>query len=372
MIVAGEASGDLHGANLVLAARELAPGLVFYGTGGRRLRSAGVDLLFDIEAMSLMGGTEVLSGLGQAWRTYRTLKKTLAQDRPDGLILIDYPELNLPLAKAARKAGVPVFYFVCPQIWAWRSWRVGKMGRRVDRRVVVFPFEVDFYRRHGLEADFVGHPLLDAMAPPRPKHQVKAELGLDPDRRVLLLMPGSRRHLVKQLLPIMVEAASGMQERYPGLTVALAQADTLSNDFLQPYIDGAPDIKAVAGRSHSLQNAADAAIVASGTSTLETALMLTPMVVIYRMGFISALLASQLIKTEHVAMANLIAGREVVPELLQYKARPDRIIMELEKIFNDPGVKSRMIEGLAGVRAKLGGPGACRRAAELLLQTIGF
>jgi lipid-A-disaccharide synthase len=209
------------------------------------------------------------------------------------------------------------------------------------------------------------------MTPPRPKSLVKSELGLDPDRRMLLLMPGSRRHLVKQLLPIMIEAAGGIQTRYPGLTVALAQADTLTSDFLAPYLDGAGDIKAFAGRSHSLQNAADAAIVASGTSTLETALMLTPMVVIYRMGFISALLASQLIKTKHVAMANLIAGREVVPELLQYKARPDRIIAELERIFNEPGVKRRMVDGLAGVRAKLGGPGASRRAAELLLQTIG-
>ncbi|MFH1090193.1 MAG: lipid-A-disaccharide synthase, partial [Pseudomonadota bacterium] len=277
----------------------------------------------------------------------------------------------LSLAKVAKKAGVPVFYFICPQVWAWRTGRVRKMKARVDRLVVVFPFELDFYHRHGLSADFVGHPLLDVMGPPRPKGEVKAELGFDPAQPLLLLMPGSRKHLVKRLFPIMLETAGLIRREHPEIALAVAQAETLQRDFLERFLDGGPEeVRIVLGTSHALQNAADAAIVASGTSTLETALMLTPMVVVYRASSLSFALGQMLVKVEDVAMANLIAGRRVVPELLQNEARPDRIAAELEKILKDPEIQEDMIRSLKQVREKLGRPGACRRAARLLLQTI--
>jgi lipid-A-disaccharide synthase len=370
MISAGEASGDLHGANLVRAARELDPSVEFYGLGGERMQKAGTELLFDLEHMSLMGITEVLSSLGQVFSTLGTLKKSLKKEKPDALVLIDYPDFNFRLAKAARKAGVPVIYYICPQIWAWRTGRIKKMAKLVDRRVVVFPFEVDFYAKHGLSADFVGHPLLDAMAPPRPKSEVKVELGFDPERELLLLMPGSRRHLAAELTPVMLEAAWTLGKKRPGLQLAVARADTMPADFLDDLLaDGPEDLKVIAGQSHALQNAADAAMVASGTSTVETALMLTPMVVVYRMSRVSYLLGRLLVDTEHIAMANLIAGERIVPELIQHEAEPMRMAAELERIMGDPEAHERVTAGLARVRERLGGPGASRRAAALVLET---
>ncbi|MEW6264683.1 MAG: lipid-A-disaccharide synthase [Thermodesulfobacteriota bacterium] len=371
MIVAGEASGDLHGANLVAAAKNLAPDLEFFGMGGERLKAAGVELLFDLEHMSLMGLVEVMSGLGRAWTILRALRGALKERRPEAVILIDYPDFNFMLARTAHKEGVPVFYYICPQIWAWRSGRIKLMADLVDRRIVVFPFEVEFYRNHGLEADFVGHPLLDIMPSPRPKAEVKAELGFDPGRELLLLMPGSRKKLVKVLLPTMLEVARRLRERRPSLALVLARADTLPEGYLESCLDHGPeDIRVLAGRTHALQNAADAALVASGTSTLETALMLTPMVVIYRVSFVSYWLGRLMIRTDHVAAANLIAQERVVPELLQGDASPERITAELTKIFDQPDLRAGMVSNLARVRERLGRPGASRRAAELLLKTV--
>jgi len=373
MIVAGEASGDLHGSNLVLAARELVPELDFFGMGGQRLRAAGVDLAFDLEHMSLMGFTEIISKLGYAWSALKTLKAAMAETRPAGLVLIDYPDFNLSLAKTAKKLGVPVFYYISPQIWAWRTGRVRKMARLVDKLVVVFPFETEFYRRHGVEAVFAGHPLLDIMPPPKAKNEAKAHLGFDPDKPLLVLFPGSRRPLVRQLLPVLLQAAEKVRDRRPDLALAVAQADTLTRDFLASFLkDGPGGVEVLAGRPHSLQNAADVAVVASGTSTLETALMLTPMVVVYRTHPLTYHLARFMLKTKDVAMANLIAGRRVVPELLQNEVCPDRIAAELERILGEPEKKEEMTRGLRQVRGRLGEPGASRRAARLLLQTIGL
>jgi len=373
MIVAGEASGDLHGANLVSEACKLDSALSFFGMGGRRLRSAGVELMVDLAHMSLMGITEIFSALGHVRSALKILKAAMARERPAALVLIDYPDFNLSLAKEARRLGIPVFYYICPQIWAWRTGRVKKMARLVDRRLVVFPFEVEFYRGHGLEAEFIGHPLLDVMAPPRPKPEVKAELGFDPDRPLLVLLPGSRRPLVGKLLPPMLEAARLMRNKWPDLNLAVAQAETLSSDFVASFIqDPALKVKIIAGRSHALQNAADAVLAASGTATLETALMLTPMVVVYRTSFLTYVLGKSMLKTQHVSIVNLIAGRRIVPELLQNEVRPDKIGTELERILMDAGGRKKMIEDLEAVRGALGEPGAGRRAAEMLLQTIGL
>ena len=373
MIVAGEASGDLHGSNLVLATQKAAPEVGFFGVGGPRLEAVGAELLYDLESMSLMGLSEVVSGLGRALAVLRDLRLRLARDKPAALVLIDYPDFNLMLAKTAKRLGVPVFYYICPQIWAWRTGRVRKMGRLVDRRVVVFPFEKDFYRRYGLEADFVGHPLLDIMPAPRPKSEAKAALGLDPKQNLLLLMPGSRKHVVQTLLPDMFETLRQIRLVRPHLVAALARAENLANDFYAPFLEqGPPGVMVFGGSSHALQNAADVALVASGTSTVETALMQTPMVVVYRVSPVSYALGRLLVKTPHVAMANLIAGERLVPELLQNQVNPDIIVPELIRLLDDAPERERVLAGLARVRERLGGPGASRRAAELLLKTAGI
>lgn len=371
MIIAGEASGDLHGANLVAEATAMVPELSFFGMGGPRLQAAGVDLLFDLEHMSLMGITEVISSLGRVWQTLKVLGEALTREKPAALVLIDYPDFNLRLAKVAHQTGVPVFYYICPQIWAWRTGRIRQMEQWVDRRVVVFPFEVDFYAGYGLTADYVGNPLLDVIGKPRPKPEVKKELGLDPHQELLLLMPGSRKHLVEKLLPIMLQAASRIRASHPDLTVALAKAETLENDLLAPLLTQGPNnLQIIAGRTHQLQNAADAAIVASGTASLETALMLTPMVVVYRMSTLTYLLGRLLVRTEHVAMANLIAAERVVPELIQYDVNPESMAAEVLPLLESTETRTRMISGLSRVRDRLGQPGASRRAAALLCETM--
>lgn len=372
MIVAGEASGDLHGSNLVRSALSLDPDLKFYGLGGENLRNAGIDLLFDLEHQGLFGFLEIVSSLRSTIGIYRSLKASLTRDRPSAVVLIDYPDFNLRLAKSAKRLGIPVFYYISPQLWAWRQGRVKKIDRYVDRMAVVFPFEPDFYQRHGVEVSFVGHPLLDVMGPPRPKEEVKTELGFDPSQPLLGLLPGSRMSEIKAHLPLMLESAGRLKSGRPnGLSLAVAQADSLGSGKLTPFLElGPKDVKLVAGRTHDLQNAADVILTASGTATLETALMLTPMVVIYRLKLLSYQIFRRMVKIEHVAMANLIAGEEVVPELLQNDARPDNIVTELNRILDSPEDRRRMVEGLTLIRKKLGGPGASLRAARLLLETI--
>lgn len=372
MIVAGEASGDLHGSNLVRSALSLDPDLKFYGLGGENLRNAGIDLLFDLEHQGLFGFLEIVSSLRSTIGIYRSLKASLTRDRPSAVVLIDYPDFNLRLAKSAKRLGIPVFYYISPQLWAWRQGRVKKVDRYVDRMAVVFPFEPDFYQRHGVEVSFVGHPLLDVMDPPRPKEEVKTELGFDPSQPLLGLLPGSRMSEIKAHLPLMLESARRLNAgRANGVSLAVAQADSLGSGELTPFLElGPKDVKLVAGRTHDLQNAADVILTASGTATLETALMLTPMVVIYRLKLLSYQIFRRMVKIEHVAMANLIAGEEVVPELLQNDARPDNIVTELNRILDSPEDRRRMVEGLTLIRKKLGGQGASLRAARLLLETI--
>ena len=372
MIVAGEASGDLHGSNLVRSALSLDPDLKFYGLGGENLRNAGIDLLFDLEHQGLFGFLEIVSSLRSTIGIYRSLKASLTSDRPSAVVLIDYPDFNLRLAKSAKRLGIPVFYYISPQLWAWRQGRVKKVDRYVDRMAVVFPFEPDFYQRHGVEVSFVGHPLLDVMDPPRPKEEVKTELGFDPSRPLLGLLPGSRMSEIKAHLPLMLESARRLNAgRANGVSLAVAQADSLGSGELTPFLElGPKDVKLVAGHTHDLQNAADVILTASGTATLETALMLTPMVVIYRLKLLSYQIFRRMVKIEHVAMANLIAGEEVVPELLQNDARPDNIVTELNRILDSPEDRRRMVEGLTLIRKKLGGQGASLRAARLLLETI--
>ncbi|MEE9435911.1 MAG: lipid-A-disaccharide synthase [Candidatus Adiutricales bacterium] len=372
MIVAGEASGDLHGSNLVRSALSLDPDLKFYGLGGENLRNAGIDLLFDLEHQGLFGFLEIVSSLRSTIGIYRSLKASLTRDRPSAVVLIDYPDFNLRLAKSAKRLGIPVFYYISPQLWAWRQGRVKKVDRYVDRMAVVFPFEPDFYQRHGVEVSFVGHPLLDVMDPPRPKEEVKTELGFDPSQSLLGLLPGSRMSEIKAHLPLMLESARRLNAGRPnGVALAVAQADSLGSGELTPFLElGPKDVKLVAGHTHDLQNAADVILTASGTATLETALMLTPMVVIYRLKLLSYQIFRRMVKIEHVAMANLIAGEEVVPELLQNDARPDNIVTELNRILESPEDRRRMVEGLTLIRKKLGGHGASLRAARLLLETI--
>ncbi|MDD5099678.1 MAG: lipid-A-disaccharide synthase [Syntrophales bacterium] len=366
MIVAGEASGDLHGGNLVREMRRIDPDIRFSGVGGKQMQEAGVELLADAADMAVVGLTEVGFKLGLILRVMRRLKISLKKDPPDLVILIDYPDFNLPLARTARKCGVKVLYYISPQVWAWRKGRIETIRKNVDRMVVILPFEEKFYREAGVDVSFVGHPLLDEV---RKKYERPAALkrfGLRQEAITIAILPGSRRNEVAALLPEMLRACRILTEKISPLQFVLPIAGTLDpafvRDILRPFrlrVNIIPD------EIYDVIAVADAAMVASGTATLETALLETPMVVIYKVSGISYAIGRRFISVDHISLVNLIAGRTLVPELIQAEANPERIAAEVREIVTRRGKAREMRAALAEIRGKLGTPGASQRTARI-------
>ena len=366
MIVAGEASGDLHGGNLVREMRRIDPDIRFSGVGGKQMQEAGVELLADAADMAVVGLTEVGFKLGMILRVMRRLKISLKKDPPDLVILIDYPDFNLPLARTARKCGVKVLYYISPQVWAWRKGRIETIRKNVDRMVVILPFEEKFYRDAGVDVSFVGHPLLDEV---RKKYERPAALkrfGLREEAITIAILPGSRRNEVAALLPEMLRACRILTEKISPLQFVLPIAGTLDpafvRDILRPFrirVNIIPD------EIYDVIAVADAAMVASGTATLETALLETPMVVIYKVSGISYAIGRRFISVDHISLVNLIAGRTLVPELIQAEANPERIAAEVREIVTRRGKAREMRAALAEIRGKLGTSGASQRTARI-------
>lgn len=367
LLVAGESSGDLRGAELVRALRQRMPDLRVSGVGGDRLRAEGMEILVPAEELSIMGLTEVLGQGGAILRSYRKIRRAILGKegaRPDLVILIDFPDFNLRLAGVAKRHGIPVFYYVSPQVWAWRRYRIGTLARRVDRLAVVFPFEEELYR--GLtQVEFVGHPALETVRAERDRGTVRAELGVADDERLVALLPGSRRAEIAELLPVM-QGALAEQEKVRGV-IALASEEL--REATEALAD--PDLSILAGRTWDLVAAADLVLLSSGTATLETALLGTPMVVAYRLSPVSFAIAKRLVQVDHIAMPNLILERRAVPELVQDEVTVERMAGEARAILEDPSRTSRMREDLALVREKLGRPGAAARAAEIAVEMLG-
>ncbi len=371
LLVAGEASGDMHGADLVTALRARRPDARVRGIGGARLRAAGMDTLVDAHAIATMGFVESRDRLGALWRAYRTMRRIVREEKPDLVILIDFAEFNLALAGVAARVGVPVLYYISPQVWAWRRGRVRKIARRVSRLAVVFPFEVPLYAGTGVRADFVGHPLLDRVRATRDRAAVVAAHGFDPAKRLVALLPGSRPKEMQLLLPAMAAAASRLAARGDCQCV-LALADTLSHADIAVSMRGAAlPMPVVSGETYDLVHASDAVIVASGTATLETALLERPMVIVYRSAPLTFALARRLVSVPFIGMPNLIAGRAVVPELLQDDVTPERIVAEVARFLDDPAHAAATTRALAGVRHALGEGGAAERAAAIAAEMLG-
>ena len=366
LLVAGEASGDLHGGDLVAALKRQISTINIFGVGGPALRSAGMDTIADSEAIAGMGLIEARDKVGALIRTYRQLKHILQTNAPDLLILIDFPEFNLRLAKVAKQAKVPVFYYISPQVWAWRKRRVYTIAKRVDRLAAVFPFEPPFYAAHGCTVDFVGHPLVDRVRPTRSREDTLRQYGLDPQRRTIALLPGSRAQEVRLLLEPMLGAARQLGEEYQ---YVVAAADTLNANELRQQIHP-QTIRLVQGDTYNLVHASDLALVASGTATLETALLERPMVIMYRLAPLTYLLARLLIDVPFIGMPNLIAERRVVPELIQGAVTPSRIAAEASRLLTDAQAYSVAQDGLREVRRRLGGGGAADRAASLVVEML--
>lgn len=372
MIVAGEASGDLHGSRLVAEALRLDPGLRFFGIGGSKMRATGVETLVDASEMAVVGLVEVIAHFDVIYRAYRTLKRIIRSDPPDLLILIDYPDFNLRLAQLAKRAGVKVLYYISPQIWAWRVGRVHKIARVVDRMAVVFPFEAPFYEQAGVPVTFVGHPLVDAVCPIMTRPAAQAAFGLDPERKTVGLFPGSRRNEIKNLFPTILDAAKLLKARFPELQFILPLASSLSREEIAPYLsESGLDIRVVEEQGYDVMQVSDAIITVSGTVTLEIALIGVPMVIIYRVSPLTYEIGKRLIRVDHIGLCNIVAGERVAPELIQDAANPDLIAAEIATLLTDTGRASAIRAKLHAVRDKLGEGGCSTRVAELVLAMLG-
>lgn len=375
MIVAGEASGDLHGANLVRAMLATRRDLQFCGMGGAELLSAGVEILYDAAKVSVVGVFEVLAHLKDIFFAQRTLRFRLETEPPDLLILIDLPDFNLLLAKKARKLGIPVFYYISPQVWAWRTGRVKTLKERVDRIGVILPFEEEFFQKHDIKAQYVGHPLLDSVKVTASREEFFNQHDIGLDQKCIGLLPGSRKREVSALLPIFFSAAEKMQSGCTEkLVFVIPRAATVSDqDFAEAglaHFQEKLDIRVISDDRYSLMAACDAVVAASGTVTLELAIVETPMIVVYRLSRLSYMLGRLLVKLEFFSLVNLIAGYEAVPELLQDEVEPDRIADKLQAILYNPVESEKMKTALADVRTKLGFSGASAKAAAVALQMV--
>jgi lipid-A-disaccharide synthase len=371
LIVAGEASADLHGSRLVAALKQLDPGLTFWGIGGPRLKEAGVRILFDSSEMAVVGLTEVFSRLATVSRAYLKLKALLRKNRPALLILMDYPDFNLRLARAAKRFRIPVLYYISPQVWAWRKGRIETIRRCVDRMAVILPFERDFYRESGLHVEYVGHPLLEEIPAGLDGARARTELGLDRATPVLALLPGSRKEEVIKLLPLMVEAAERIRSRHADLKCLLPRASTIPAELLEEVLQKySLPVQVVQGDVYRALKACDVALVASGTATLEAAILETPMVIAYRVSFLSYWIGRMVIRVPFIGLVNLIAGEGVVPELIQNDVTPERLAQEVLDLLEHDDKRRNMVRKLRTLRETLGQGRASEKTALIALEMI--
>jgi lipid-A-disaccharide synthase len=371
LLVAGEVSGDLHGSHLVEAIQRIEPEVQFLGVGGEGLERRGVKLLYPAHSLSVVGITEVFVKLRAILKALRGLKRSLEREKPDLVILIDFPEFNLRLAKIARRRGIPILYYISPQVWAWRPKRIRLIAQLVRKMVVLFPFEVPLYEAAGVDVEWVGHPLLDIVKPTLPKEKAFQQFGLDPKQRVIGLLPGSRSHEVERLLPPLLASAHLLQKEIPDLQFVIPLAPGLPKTILSSRMKNiSVPVKVVEGFTYDVMNLSDLLITASGTATLEGAILGKPMIIIYKVSFPSYWIGRALIRVDHIGLVNLVAEKEIAPELIQKDVHPQRIADEALRILRDPILSRKMSESMGEVCQKLGKPGAAQRAARIVTSLL--
>lgn len=367
LMVAAEASGDHHGAALVRALHERFPHLQVYGLGGDRMRAAGVDTLFDIQALNVVGVVEILAKVPSGLRMAYRLRREAAHRGTRVVVLIDAPGFNLHFARLAKRAGLSVVYYISPQIWAWRQHRVQRVARYVDKMLTLFPFEVPFYTAAGVDAEYVGHPLVDSVALLPTPAQAAQTLGLKAQSPIVALLPGSRRQELRLLLPTMLAALQCMQQRLPGVQGVIPVAPTLAVEEIRQSVRHFPvPVTVIAGQSHTALRAADFALVTSGTATLEAGLIGTPMVVVYKLHPLTAWLARRVVRVPYIGLVNIVAGRPVVPELLQEALCPQTLAALALHCLERPEVAQHVRSELATLRPTLGLGDGARRAATCI------
>jgi len=396
MVIAGEASGDKHGANLVSALKRLYPQhhFNFFGSGGIEMQQAGVEILIDVRNVAIVGILEIIKGGKQLWQAYRTLLKAGRDRRPDVVVLIDWPDMNLKLAKKFKRMGLQIVYYISPQVWAWRSWRIRAIKRDIDKMLVILPFEADYYHKAGVAVEFVGHPLLDAVHVTQDRKSFCAMYRLDPDRQIISLLPGSRRKEVRYILPQMLDAVAALKSR-SDLQFVLPMASTIDVGLIQEIIGnrwkvsinsrdvnqgdttGYYDIafngchlKLLCNDTYNAVGNSLLAVVASGTATLETAILGTPLIIVYRVSALNWRILRPMINTDVFGLVNLIAGAPVAPELIQYDLNGNRLSEEIIELLSHRSKLARMRDGLGRVRAMLGDGNPSERAAQAIMELI--
>lgn len=371
LLVAGEVSGDLHGAHLVEAIHRIDPEVQFFGVGGDGLERKGMKLLYHAHSLSVVGITEVFFKLRSILKALQGLKVSLDRERPDLIILIDFPDFNLRLAKIAHRKGIPVLYYISPQVWAWRPKRVKLIAQWVKKMVVLFPFEVPLYKAAGVDVEWVGHPLLDIVRPTLSKEEAFQQFGLDPQWTTVGLLPGSRMHEVERLLPPLLASTLLLQKEIPKLQFIIPLAPGISKMTLSPWMRNiSASVKVVEGWAYDVMNLSELLITASGTATLEGAILGKPMVIVYKVSLPSYWIGRALIRVKSIGLVNLVAGKEIAPELIQDDVTPLRIAEEALRILKDPILSQQMTESMAEVRQGLGEPGAAQRAARIVTSLL--
>ncbi len=373
LISCGEPSGDLYAGALTRALREMDPSVTVCGLGGDQLHAAGADLVGHYRGLAATGLSEALAVVPRSYAIYRRMVARARAERPDVFVAIDFPEINFRLAAAMRRLGVPVVYYIGPQLWAWRRGRIRTMRRLVDQVLVIFPFEVEVYREAGIPVQFVGHPLLELTAPSVTRESFLSGLGLDSGAPTVALLPGSRPNELRAILPDVVRAATRIRERVPGAQFVVARAPQLDDSFFEPLAPLASSGAAavVEGRTDDVLAACDVVVTASGTATVQTAIHQKPMVIVYRLSDLTFRVVKAFSHVPNAGMVNLIAGKPVVPELLQDAFTPDAVADEVVRFLTDAKLSSQTRSALADVRERLGTPGASRRAAARILEAAG-
>ncbi|MYD70036.1 MAG: lipid-A-disaccharide synthase [Acidobacteria bacterium] len=371
LISCGEPSGDLYAGALTRALRAVDPSVTVCGLGGDHLRDAGAELVGHYRGLAATGLSEALAVVPRSFATYRRMVARARAERPDVFVAIDFPEINFRVAAAMRRLGVPVVYYIGPQLWAWRRGRIRTMGQVVDRVLVIFPFETEIYRQADIPVEFVGHPLLEVTTPSVAREPFLRELGLDPAAPTVALLPGSRPNELRAILPDVAHAARRIRERVPGAQFVVARAPQLDEDLFAPIgpLVSAGVAAVVEGRTDDALAASDAVVTASGTATVQAAIHQKPMVIVYRLSAITFRIVKAFSHVPNAGMVNLIAGRQVVPELLQDAFTPDAVADEVVRFLTDTELAVRTRAALADVRDRLGSPGASRRAAARILES---
>ncbi len=371
MFVAGEASGDMHAAHLIDEIKKIDPSITFSGLGGKEMQRTGVEVFHDLTKMAVIGVSEVIRHYDTFKQIFDMILAKILERRPDAVVLVDYPGFNLRLAKELKKHDIKVIYYISPQVWAWKKNRIYDIEKYVDRMLVLFEFEKDFYAKHGVDVTFVGHPLVDMVKTTNSRSDIHKKLKLDTKKRTIGILPGSRLKEIEKNLPSMIEAVHLLNEKFADLQFILVKADTIKDNQLEQYLFNKPgNLEIITENNYNGINACDFCMVASGTATLETALLEKPMVIIYKTTWLTYILARIFVKISHIGLVNIVAGKEIAPECIQHEANGENIANKLAAIINDEKRIASIKNDLRQIRVALGSNGASLKAAKKVLQII--